>query len=343
MSRRLVSAGGDFRGVISASVDLAYFQEIYRSIKLQPGSAIALFRRDGVLLVSEPDWRETIDNVFGDVAIFRSPRSETGRAASGHVAAAADGTPHIGAYSEIGGFPLVMSVAMDESAALADWKRQALLISLGAAAMVLLFSAGIVVLATAVRRDATLTHALRDSEARLNGVIESAMDAVVTVDEGQRIVLFNPAAKRMFRCAASEALGQPLERFIPARHEGAHQKHMEQFARADITSRAMGVQLGLFALRADGEEFPIDASISRVEANGDLLFTAILRDVTERRQAAIALEQSHRQVRALAAALQASREEEQRRIGRQLHEELAQQLTGLLMELAGIARSTAGR
>ena len=64
--------------------------------------------------------------------------------------------------------------------------------------------------------------ALRESQARLAGIVNSAMDAIITVDEEQRIVLFNHAAELMFRCAAAEALGQPLDRFIPARFHAAH-------------------------------------------------------------------------------------------------------------------------
>src|SRR5690606_28968157 len=61
-------------------------------------------------------------------------------------------------------------------------------------------------------------QALRESEARLAGVIDSAMDAIITVDSQQRVVLFNAAAERMFRCPADQALGSPLDRFIPARY-----------------------------------------------------------------------------------------------------------------------------
>lgn len=126
-------------------------------------------------------------------------------------------------------------------------------------------------------------ESLRKSESRFSGLILSAMDAVVAVDAEQRIVLFNPAAEQIFRCPASEALGTPLDRFIPARYREADRRHVEQFGFTG-QSRRMRPLGELKGLRADGEEFPIEASISRVAVGGDKLWTVILRDVTEHKR-----------------------------------------------------------
>jgi PAS domain S-box-containing protein len=135
------------------------------------------------------------------------------------------------------------------------------------------------------RRVTERTAALGESEGRLAGVIQSAMDAILTVDEEQNILLFNGAAEKMFRCPAAEALGQPLTRFIPQRFHAAHAGHIHKFADTGVTSRAMGSKNALWAVRADGQEFQIEASISQVVTGGKKLFTVILRDVTERVQA----------------------------------------------------------
>jgi len=127
--------------------------------------------------------------------------------------------------------------------------------------------------------------ALSDSEGRLAGIIASAMDCIITVDEQQRIVLFNCAAEKMFRCPAEEAIGQPLTRFIPERFHASHGEHIRKFGETGVTNRAMGPKDLLWALRADGQEFQIEASISHVVTGGKKLFTVILRDVTERKQA----------------------------------------------------------
>ena len=129
------------------------------------------------------------------------------------------------------------------------------------------------------------TSALQESEARLGSVIESAKDAILTIDEEQRILLFNGAAEKMFGCEAREVLGHSLDRFIPDRFRAAHSRHIHRFGDTGVTTRGMGAIGQLWGLRTDGTEFPIEASISQTEAGGRKLFTVILRDITERKQA----------------------------------------------------------
>ncbi|MDP3089620.1 MAG: PAS domain S-box protein [Nitrospira sp.] len=126
---------------------------------------------------------------------------------------------------------------------------------------------------------------LETQRTQLEAIIGSAMDAIITVDEQEHVVLFNRAAESMFGCRAAEAIGQPLDRFIPERYREAHHGHMSRFAKSGAPSRAMQREGTLFGLRANGEEFPLEASISRVLVAGKTLFTVILRDVTERKRA----------------------------------------------------------
>jgi PAS domain S-box-containing protein len=123
---------------------------------------------------------------------------------------------------------------------------------------------------------------LRVSRARYEGIIGSAMDAIITIDEGQRITVFNRAAEQMFMCPAGEAIGQPLDRFIPGRFREAHREHVNSFGRTKVTSRRMGALGGVVGLRANEEEFPVEASISQLEVSGKKIFTVILRDTTGR-------------------------------------------------------------
>ena len=132
-------------------------------------------------------------------------------------------------------------------------------------------------------RHATLRR-IRESEARFAGIVESAMDAIITTGEEQLIVLFNKTAERMFQCPAAEALGTTIDRFIPERFRAAHQRGMHAFWQGGQTRHPMGVRMSVTGLRADGTEFPIEASVSALEVGGKRLLTAILRDMTERTQ-----------------------------------------------------------
>jgi PAS domain S-box-containing protein len=119
-----------------------------------------------------------------------------------------------------------------------------------------------------------------ESESRLAAVIKSAMDSIITVDDGQRIVLFNQAAEKMFDCSRSEAMGRPIESFIP---------HLGRLGENGFTNEGMGLQDEMWAVRADGEKLQIEASISENELAGHHMFTVIVRDISERKETEVRL------------------------------------------------------
>ena len=140
---------------------------------------------------------------------------------------------------------------------------------------------------------------LRASQARLSGIIHSTMDSIITVDRDQRIVLFNPAAEKMFGSTAKEMVGESLERLLPQRFRQAHAHHLDAFAQTGATTRRMGELGSLIGLRANGQEFPVEASISRVSLSGENYLTVILRDITEYKRAEDALRHSEENFRLL--------------------------------------------
>lgn len=174
------------------------------------------------------------------------------------------------------------------------------------------------------------------NEARMMGIIRSSMEAIITVDERQNIVIFNPMAEQVFGCSAMEAVGASLSRFIPERFRAGHERHVEQFGVTGVSDRQMGKQRVLFGLRSNGEEFPIEASISQIRDGDGKLYTVMLRDITERVKAENAQRQSREELRELSANLQNVREEEKTRIARELHDDLGQQLTALKMDISSI-------
>jgi PAS domain S-box-containing protein len=139
-----------------------------------------------------------------------------------------------------------------------------------------------------------MTHAHYQTQTQLERIIESAQEAIITIDESQHIVLFNPAAEKIFGWTREQILGAPLERLIPERFRTRHHAHVSHFGATGETVRAMGSDLVLFGLRANGEEFPIDASISRLTEDDHYRYTVILRDITARKEAEDSLKVSLR-------------------------------------------------
>jgi len=183
-------------------------------------------------------------------------------------------------------------------------------------------------------RETRARTAIDESHGRLAAVMDSAMDAIIAVDRDQRIVLFNQAAEATFRCGREQALGSRLDRFLPARFRAAHGPHIERFAATGVTSRRMGDGPTLWALRADGVEFPIEASISQATEGGQRLYTVILRDITRRKQYEDMLVRQQAELREISARVLEAREEEKTLLARELHDELGQQLTALKIDLA---------
>ena len=183
---------------------------------------------------------------------------------------------------------------------------------------------------------------LERSETRLRGILDSAMDAIITIDDREHIVLFNAAAEAMFLCARNEAVGAPLEWFIPERFRAIHGDHVRRFGETNVVARRMGSQRIVTGLRRNGEEFPIDASISQHTESGAKFYTVILRDVTDRVRAEQELVRSREELRELGAVAHMTREQEMARIARELHDELGQSLTMLQMDVAWCAGKLPG-
>jgi PAS domain S-box-containing protein len=137
--------------------------------------------------------------------------------------------------------------------------------------------------------------ALRASEERLARILDSAMDAIVTIDEDRRIAIFNAAAEKFFRCPAAEAIGQPLDRFLTAELRESLEASMRAVAAGGQMRPYVYAPEGLRARDASGREFPVEGTISRVEVASRPLFTLILRDVEERQRAEKELGELHQQ------------------------------------------------
>ncbi len=142
-------------------------------------------------------------------------------------------------------------------------------------------------------RRAEVEAALRASEAKFSGILDIAADAIISVDEQQRILHFNRGAERIFGWSADEVRGRSLSVLLPERHRANHASHLKGFGRSAERARQMADRREIFGLRRDGAEFPAEASISKLElSSGEHVFTVWLRDVSTTR----AREEAQRQL-----------------------------------------------
>jgi PAS domain S-box-containing protein len=143
---------------------------------------------------------------------------------------------------------------------------------------------GFFVLVTDISEIKRAELALKESEAQFAGIIAVSTDAIISLDEDQRIVMFNQGAEKVFGYTKAEVIGRPLDMLIPTRLRGRHGQHVATFIAGNATARVMGRQTAtIVGLRKNGEEFPAEAAISRLTI-GKVLLTVALRDITERKR-----------------------------------------------------------
>ena len=287
MTRRINLPDGSFGGVAYASVDPDYFSNFYRQVDLGRLGVVTMVGRDGIVRARRSsDDADIGQNVESSPTFRRWMDSDSGNHLS---TSRVDGVPRFFTFRTVGDYPFMVVVGTAESEVLADHYLRARSYYWAAGAMsavILVLAPWLIVSILRRSRDAAKRKGaeldLGESEARRASIVDSAMDAIVTVDAEHKIVIFNRSAEQVFRCPASEAIGGSLDRFIPAPARSAHATHIDAFGRGVVTSRDVAKLKPIVALRSDGQQFPIEASISKCTTRDQDFYTVIIRDVTER-------------------------------------------------------------
>ena len=331
-SRTLIDGSGKFRGVIVAVVGVAQFEQIYDLIKLDYARPIGIYLTDGTLIASWPHRENLISEKAPELKNEKLP--ETGSEIRNIQHTLGDGTPHNLAIGRLTAYPLLISVAEDENLALASWRETAVPIAIGGVLVCLFTAIAAFVLISKVKGKEALEYALSVANDLYQHTVDVVMDAIVAINADRQIVLFNPAAEKMFGLKAEFAIGQPFDLLIPERLRPENANYIARFFESRTGALAIAPQMQVIGRHADGHEFPIESSISRSFIGQELQLTAVLRDVTERRRKEAELQEVNAQLRNFSTTLQSVREQERTRLSRELHDELGQQLTGLKLSLS---------
>jgi len=184
----------------------------------------------------------------------------------------------VAAYGPIGNLGLGIVVKMDTAEVFQPIREQ---LQLALGLLLLLAGGGTVLLRAQIR---PLAGSLRESREQFRAVTETASDAIISADDGGRITYFNHAAERMFGTPAKRALGQPLTLLMPERLHEPHRLGLQKFL-ATGQGRIIGKTLEMVARNKDGKEFPIEISIASWTTARGIFFTAMLRDISTRKEA----------------------------------------------------------
>lgn len=186
------------------------------------------------------------------------------------------------------------------------------------------------------------------AEALAGSVVRASLDPIVVMDHEGNIVDFNPAAEATFGHARGSIVGRPVVELMPPKYRGAHRAGLARYQETG-EQRVLGRRMEVTALRADGSEFPAELTVTRVEGKEPSLFTASLRDITERvraeeeiRENLVRLRATDEQRRRLLERVVAAQEEERRRIAADIHDDSVQVMSAVGIRLEGLSRLVEG-
>lgn len=304
-TRRVTDAEGRFAGVVVASLSPGMLTELHHAMGESRG-LLSLMGLDGRIRARSPDGTGVIP-----AAMERQLAAVIAGQPAGEIhPEPGNGIRFYGAYRQIPGRELAVAVAFEERAALEPFRlrRRTVLITAAAMSLLILIGGGILGHRTArlVRSRGDLAVArsaeshMVERHAWLRSVLNTALDAIIVLDDGGIIRDINPAAERIFGWSRAELIGQSAAKLMPATAGAVHDRHVRSHARGGA-SRILGMRRQLEGMRHDGSCFPLEMAVEQWhDAAGRVWYTGIMRDVTERNEAAAALAASEERFRLLA-------------------------------------------
>jgi PAS domain S-box-containing protein len=332
---------GRHRGVIAAHLDARYFddliQEVLGPVEGQRFLKLAIVDGEGQVMlgdrpeVAEPVWRGVL---LGPAATARSFKDLEGESVLFSRAAIRPvDSPLRTPWQVVAAQPLraALSPVRELERSLLAW---------GGFTTVIIGLMGFAVSRRLVRPYSESEKRLHEQGEVLSAVVNSASDAVISVDEKGLITLFNPAAARIFGHPQDHMIGRPLDVLLPPSQRHLHMSYLQRFAESKSTTRPMGVgRVG--GVRSDGQLLELEASISHITVRGRRLLNAILRDVTERVRDERELKRYQSQLSELTRRLLEQEKQTTRKLAQILHDQLGQTLGAISLSFDALSDLTA--
>ncbi len=336
----IVDAEDRRRGVIAAHLDARYFddliQEVLGPVEGQRFLRLAIIDGDGnVMLGERPELSESAwtDLLLGPPAETRSFGNLTGEAVLvARAAIAPEDSPLRTPWQVVASQPL--------NAALAPVRQfERSLLAWGSFTTLLIGLTGFALSRRLVRPYSESEKLLREQGEVLTAVVNSASDAVISLDEKGLITLFNPAAARIFGHPQEQMLGKSFDVLLPPGQRGLHLAYLRRFESSSLTTQPMGVgRVG--GVRADGQSLELDASFTQVTVRGRRVLNAILRDVTERVRDERALKRYQSELSDLTRRLLNQEKQTTRKLAQILHDQLGQTLGAISLSFDALSGLT---
>ena len=280
VSRRLASPQGHFDGLVVAWVDAAYLQPILAAVDTGSNGFVTMFLTEGWLVANAPANPALYARNWFDTPLFKEhlPHSPAGTVQQVMVR---DGTERLYSYRALADYPIVMSIGVSLTDALADWRTRIVWHAAGLALVAALLAAAAVLMSRTQARRETAEHALADSARHTQAIVSHMAEAIVTIDRQGRIESVNRAGEAIYGSRESELVGRDARVLMGATPRWMRDAPDPQVLLESLVASRRQEGRGL---HRNGNIFPVEVSITRIERAGEPIYIALVRDITLRKR-----------------------------------------------------------
>lgn len=290
LSRRIEAADGRFNGIVSGTIQIAYFSDLFRELKLGPHDVVSLFRDDGTMLAHLPNNASVGKSVVGSDIMRQFELNRSGTFTGRSVF---DGTRRVYSFMHLGGWPLILDVGLSESDVYAPWRQRAWLVTFCLMTMGIISLCLLLTLRGELHRRLAAENKARESQARYRLLADNSSDMIIRFDRQLRRTYVSPSCS-VHGYEPADLLGKTPQSWI---HPDDWPKLLSKIESAQ--KKLGNTQHSYRILHKDGSYVWMEGRYSYVAGDGG--FIAVLRDITKRKEAELKLEYAMAELGRLAA------------------------------------------